>query len=573
MREPIDESQHRGGTRPLSSRLSRRDMLQQGLRFGAGAAMLGTFPAILDACSSGSGKSSKTISSINTAHLGVGVGTPKRGGVLRMGTFSEVDGFDPTSDQWDTTGYLYAETVFDPLVAFTPQGTPKPYLAESVTPSPDYTLWTITLRPGIMFHDGTPLDSNALLLNFQRQIASFLVGPALSNISSVNISGPLSLEVHMNEPWVPFPYYLADQPGYIAAPSMLNGKNPSTNPIGTGPFVFVEWEQNVKFVAKANQHYWRPGLPYLSGIEFRPFVSPASMSASLLSGQIDAATSTDQSTILYFHKDTSYVVVDDANQTVVQPDQNCVILNVTKPPVDDIRVRQAMAYSLDKQKIVDYAFSGLGAVSNGPFVEGSKYYSETGYPQLDLEKAKALVHQYTHDVGPIKLNLAVPSGDQNYTQIAELLQSMWQQVGISSQISQAEYSAYIAEAALGHYMVDGWQQFGCNDPDENYVWWSTDTLKPDGQISLNIARNSDARIQQALTQGRTQPDEQTRIAAYQSVAQRLALDLPYLWINRSVSAVIADKKVQNFNATTFPDGSPGEGVSGGTFRFSTTWLA
>ena len=488
-----------------------------------------------------------------------------------MGTFSEVDGFDPTSSQWDTTGYLYGETVFDPLVAFAPDGTPRPYLAESVVPSPDYSSWTITLRPGIVFHDGTPLDSKALQMNLQRQVASALIGPALANIESISISDPLSVVVAMKGPWVPFDYYLADQPGYIAAPSMLNNPNGSTNPIGTGPFVFEQWEQNVKFTAKANPHYWRPGLPYLDAIEFRPFDSPATMSTSILSGQIDAATTTDQGTILYFSRNGGYQVVDDRNATTVLPDQNCIILNTTKAPVDDIRVRQAMAYSVDKQKIIDDAFSGLGAASDGPFVEGSRYYSNTGYPQLDLGKARQLVHEYTSEKGPIVLEVGIPSGDQTYTLIADMLLSMWKQIDIEGHITQTEYSEFVADAALGNYMVDGWQQFGCNDPDENYVWWSTDTVNVDGQLSLNVARNSDSRIQTALQKGRTQSDPSARQQAYQQVASYLAEDLPYLWINRSVSGVVASNKVQNFNATTFPDGSAGQGVSGGTFRFSTTW--
>ncbi len=553
---------------------TRRFFLSRSIRIGSGAALISSMPALLDACSSSGRKTSTQSTRLSSStSVGIGLGTPKRGGTLRMGTFSEVDSFSPITGQWDTTGYLYGETVYDPLVAFAPDGSPKPYLAQTITPSPDYTMWTITLRPGVLFHDGTPLDSQALYQNLSLQLQSFLTGPALANISSLKISGPLSVDVYMNEPWVPFPYYLADQPGYIAAPSMLNSKATTPTPVGTGPFVYEQWEPNVKFVAKANQHYWRTGLPYLGSIEFRPFDSPASMSASLLSGQLDAATSTDQSTIAYFQKQASYVVVDDLDQGIVLPDQNCVILNVTKPPVDDIRVRQALAYSIDKQKIVDSAFSGMGAVSNGPFVEGSKYYSDTGYPQYDINKARSLVHEYTSQVGPIELSLGVPAGNQTYTQVAELLQSIWQQIGITSKISEAEYTVYVANAALGNYMVNGWQQFGCNDPDENYVWWSTDTIKPDGQISLNVARNSDPAIQKALTTGRTSPDQATRIQAYQTVAQRLAVDLPYLWINRSVSAVIASPRVENFNATTFPDGSPGEGVSGGTFRFSTTWLA
>jgi len=552
------------GSRPVNQ-ISRRSFILAGAALAGGGTVLGS-------CSSSTASTPGARASKPGAP-GVATGPPRRGGTLRMGTFSEVDGFDPTSSEWDTTGYLYGECVFDPLAAFAPDGSAKPYLAESIVPSSDYSSWTITLRPGVFFHDGTALDAEALHLNLTRQIASPLVGPALQNVAAVNVTGSLSVEVQMHSPWVPFIYYLADQPGYIAAPSMLDNPNGSSQPVGTGPFVFESWEPGTRFVARKNPRYWRNGLPYLDAVEFRPFADPASMSASLLSGALDAATTTDQSTILYFSKQGRFVVVDDRDETIVQPDQNCIMLNVTKPPVDDIRVRQALAYSIDRQAVVDYAFSGLGAVSEGPFVAGSRWFAPTGYPSLDLQKARDLVRAYSADHGPVHLTLGIPSGNPTYTQVAELVQAMWKKVGISSSITQSEYSTYVAEAALGDFVADGDQQFGANDPDENYVWWSTDTLRPDGEISLNITRNADPRIQAALLKGRESPDLATRQSAYQAIGRYLAEDLPYLWINRSVSAVVATLKVQNFNATTFPDGSPGQGVSGGTFRFSTTWLS
>ena len=162
---------------------SRRQFLMNGTRIAGGVVMLGGVGSIASACSSGAKSSSNAISS--GASKGIDSGVPKRGGKLVMGTSSEVDGFDPTQSLWDTTGYLYGETIFDPLAAFTPDGTPKPYLAQSIEPSSDFKQWTIVLRPNILFHDGTPLDSSALLMNLQLQTKSPLTGPALSNIAGI----------------------------------------------------------------------------------------------------------------------------------------------------------------------------------------------------------------------------------------------------------------------------------------------------------------------------------------------------------------------------------------------------
>ncbi len=96
-------------------------------------------------------------------------------------------------------------------------------------------------------------------------------------MASMQVTGPLTVAVTMNAPWEPFPYSLAQaQTGYIAAPSMLNSKNGTTNPVGTGPFIFKEWIPNSHFTATANPHYWRKGLPYLSSITFKPIIDPSS---------------------------------------------------------------------------------------------------------------------------------------------------------------------------------------------------------------------------------------------------------------------------------------------------------
>ena len=163
---------------------------------------------------------------------------------------------------------MYARTVFDPLTIITANGGWAPYLAESVVPNADYTAWTITLRPNVVFHDGTPCNGAALLTNLEAQAKSLLTGIVLSpTLVSITQTGPLAVTITFKTPWVPFPYYLAGgiggQIAYVAAPSMLANPNGTSHPVGTGPFVFKEWVPNSHFTATANPHYWRPGLPYL----------------------------------------------------------------------------------------------------------------------------------------------------------------------------------------------------------------------------------------------------------------------------------------------------------------------
>ena len=266
----------------------RRSFLAGGVLLGAGFASLG---AGSDWAGAGASPSN------GPGRNGISTAKPKRGGSITFGIDTEEGGFDPTTARWDEGGFLYGRTVFDPLAIVTAAGAVEPYLAQSISSNPDFTVYTITLRPGIVFHDGTPLNAAALQLNLEKQKASLLTGPAFQAVESIGVTGPLTVTITMNSPWEPFPYALAEaQTAYIAAPSMLNSPDGTLHPVGTGPFIFQQWIPNSHFTATANPHYWRKGLPYLSSITFKPIINPSSRDDALQSGTIDIMhTSTPQS--------------------------------------------------------------------------------------------------------------------------------------------------------------------------------------------------------------------------------------------------------------------------------------
>ena len=168
---------------------------------------------------------------------------------------------------------LYARTVFDPLTIIASDGSVQPYLAQAITPNSDYTVWTITARPNVRFHDGTPVRRRG----HRREPEPLQGQPARSDASppSAPSRRPSSstVTVTLKQPWVPFPAYLAGgiggQPGYIVAPSMIANPKGSEQPIGTGPFKFKEWVPNDHFTADRNTDYWRSG-PALSRLGHLP---------------------------------------------------------------------------------------------------------------------------------------------------------------------------------------------------------------------------------------------------------------------------------------------------------------
>ncbi len=275
-----------GGGKSMGEPFNRRTLLLRGAATAAsvaGASALGLDLAdVAGATTNGKGRN------------GISTAKPKKGGSLVFGVDAEESGFNPTTARFDEVGVMYARTVFDPLAIIDAKGTWQPYLAQSITSNADNTAWTITVRQNVVFHDGTPCDGAALLANFKAQQASLLLGTLILNpiVSSITQTGPYAVTVNLKSPWVSFPLYLAGgiggQSAYMCAPAMLAAANGGTSqPIGTGPFVFKEWVPNSHFTATANPHYWRPGLPYLDQITFKPIVDPNARAEALKSGTVD----------------------------------------------------------------------------------------------------------------------------------------------------------------------------------------------------------------------------------------------------------------------------------------------
>jgi ABC-type transport system substrate-binding protein len=539
----------------------RRSFLAGGLALGAGAVLLGSGTEWAGAAlTNGPGRN------------GISTATPKRGGSIVFGMDTEEGGFDPTTARWDEGGFLYGRTVFDPLAIVTTTGKVVPYLAQSITPNAEQTLFTIVLRPNIVFHDGTPLDSAALLLNLQKQQASPLTGAAFSNVAAIKATDAMTVTIATKTPWAELPFYLAQaQTAYIAAPSMLNNKNGTTNPVGTGPFVFQEWVPNSHFTATANPHYWRKGLPYLSQITFKPVIDPTSRVDALESGTIDIMHTSTPQNFGSFRGIHKWSYVDNSGPILGQPDLNCVMLNTSVAPLNNLTLRKALAMATNAKQYAKEIDLNINAPMSGLFQAGSPYYTKTAYPTFNQKGAAKLVKQAQSEIGKAISFTLISTNNPETERAAQYLIQAWGEVGVKVNIDIQEQSALINDALAGTYQATMWRQFGAVNPDLNYVWWSDTTVKP--PLPLNMARNSDPRIETALIAGRISLSSSARIKAYQEVNQYLAEDIPYIYLDRATWAVIANPKVQNFVNPTAPNGDKGIGFDAGVIWPTQVWVS
>jgi peptide/nickel transport system substrate-binding protein len=557
-----------------SNEISRRTFLSRGAAAGGAVVLAGAAGSALASCSSPSTPLRWT-GSASGSKPGVGTGTPVRGGSLTVGTVAEVDGFYSPANHWDANGIIYANTLYDPLCAIATDGSIQPYLCQSITPNAAYDSWTMTLRPGVKFSDGSDLTSAVIVANFAELKASLLTGQALTQVASVTASDPMTIVYQLTLPNPGFAAGLTTQVGYVFGQAMIDsfkGGNPSPTPVGTGPFVFQSREPNNHFTATRNPNYWRKGLPYLDQITYRPIPDTIQREATLKTGGVDMIESTDPNTIKRFSGNPGYQVVDTLTGIIGEPSMAFIMLNTAVAPTNDIRIRQALAKGLDQATVQRIFGGGYTKPVNGLFLSDSQYYSDTKYPTFDPAGAKKLVASYKAEHGTPSLQLLTIT-DPRLAQVVQIIQQMWNQVGFEVTVGQVEQATIISDFIAGKFQAATSYQFGTINPDLNYVWWSTTTAKPVGSIALNFARNSDPVIEQNMLSGRHTTDKATRVKAYQTVNEQLAKDLPYLWLEQYIFSEVASSRVQNFANPTLPSGAPQYAFDEGIFVPTQIWLA
>jgi peptide/nickel transport system substrate-binding protein len=502
-------------------------------------------------------------------------GPPQPGGRVVYGLEADSDGFNPVANRWAIAGYMVANAVYDPLAVVAADGSAAPYLAEAFEHNDDFTEWTIRLRPGVTFHNGAALDADAVVANLEGHRTSALTSTTMAPVSAVTADGDLAVKVTMSEPWVAFPYVLVAQPGYVAEPTMLaGGAETGRSPVGTGPFSQNEWVPGTRWVGDKFADYWQAGLPYLDSVEFRPIPEVRQRLNSLNAGEITMMHTTNPGTILELRQSAEagrLQVVEDPGEA----EEAFVLLNLDEAPLNDLRVRQALAFATDTGTFNQVINSGLNNLARGFLGPDSPFYTDTDYPGFDPDRAAQLVQEYIDDPStPSTVSFTLTTTTSPEIQEAgQLLAEQWGQVGIRVELSTLEQAQFINTAITGNFQANLWRQYGAVDPDANYVWWVSENK---GQPNvLNFPNMFDDQIDDALRRGRQNPDPEVRRQAYADLQNRMAELLPFIWLTETRWAVAATREVRGIINGPLPDGgdtNPFAGGGVGAHRLTHTWL-
>lgn len=399
--------------------LARRSFL--GLGLGAASAVA------LTACGSGTSTGSGSAST----------GTLKWGWALPTS-------WDPvfSSAGWDVHDL---SLVYAGLTRLDPHGTAVPALASGWTYNATGTEITFTLKPGLAFSDGSPLDATAVQksLDRGRTDPKSLVAAQLAHVAKVTASGPTTVVLTLTQADYQIPNLLAGKTGMIVSPKAFEA-NPAglaTQPVGAGPFTLTSYTQNAKAVLKRNPGYWDAANIKLQGFEVYPLPDPSTVVAALQSGQYNVAQIPG-----------SQVAAAKAAGLEVQVIPSMVVavldVNAAKAPFDDPDVTLALQYAIDRQALLKTQAFGYGSVSNQPFPPGYVGHdpaSDNLYP-YDSAKAKALLAKAGHANG-LDLTLTTTAAEG----IPEQVQAQLKAVGINATINvipaaQATQIVYVQHA-------------------------------------------------------------------------------------------------------------------------------
>jgi peptide/nickel transport system substrate-binding protein len=544
---------------------------------------------------------------------------PTEGGKMTFALDAETTGgWCLAEAQLAIAGIQVARAVYDYLAVPDDKGGYVPSLADKITPNADYTSWTIHLRSGIKFSDGSPFNAQIVKDNLDAYRGTYAGRSPLlfvfvfGDIASTTVVDPMTVKVDMKTPWASFPAHLYEygRLGMMGKAQLDSGKNCYKDMIGTGPFKVQSWVPNNQMVTVKNPNYWRKDsfgqqLPYLDQLIFKPVPDGTAMLNGLKSHAFDLANSDDTTTVIPgLLSDVKAKSIDMAVATN-NPETSYTIFNTAKEPFNNILARQAWAYAYNRVLYNKLRNNDLNQIANGPFGPGVLgYLDNTGLPKYDLNKAKDLVQQYKTQTGKdLSLTLSIPN-DAASQSSAGVVQDMMKAAGITVSLKPEEQSQQINDVIAGSYQAAAWRNHPGFDPDTQWVWWHCDVpagekaapAPPSKNIGVatasgpvgnncdnlvNFSRFNDPVINKAYETGRTSTDPAVRKTAYETANKEFAKQVWEAWGFWTVWTVPYQTNVRGIlgpklPTATSPDvtatgANPFTGLSSGT-DVSALWL-
>lgn len=451
-------------------------------------------------------------------------GTPKSGGTLTVGLEQNWNSMDPLkANSFNSHSVMLA--IYDRLFILDPAGKLVPTLATGYKASDDLLTYTVTLRTGVKFQDGTDFNAAAVKLNLDRMRDPANACTCLGNvqdIASVTTEGDQTVVIAMSKPNAAFPVeVLADAPGMIVSPAALQkyGADITNHPVGAGPFQFESQVSGSSVTLKKWAGYYKKGRPYLDGVVFKVINDADARYAAVQSGSVQVAENVSDNN-LEDAKGNSGLRVDDLGGLGA----NFVAFQTQTPALKDPAVRSAVCMAINPEAINQALYSGgrqTGLQTPYPaYLKKAK-----GYPTYDAKKAKATIS----DLGGLSFVLTVNTSADNQ-KVAQALQAQWKAAGIDVTIKSVDPATSIQNSYAHDFQALLYRWQGLFDPDGNsYVFFNSKYATPNA-LSRNYTLTNSTDVDKYLTEGREGKSAATRKSAYQDLADSLAQEMSYCYL-------------------------------------------
>jgi peptide/nickel transport system substrate-binding protein len=427
--------------------------------------------------------------------------------------------------------------VFDTLVAWQPPGFSEleGRLAESWSVSDDGLTYTFNLRPDVTFHDGTEFNAEAVKFSFERtlELNSFMeayFGP----ITEITVVDPLTVEITLEQPSAVFLSWLAMPQAAVVSPAAVEqfGDDFNVNPVGTGPFIFESYTADTEVVLRGNADYWR-GAPQLETIIYRVIPDAATRRLEIENGTVDIVQQNGQlfsipvEDIAALEENPEIEVLEIPSQIIRNIDFNN---NKEETPVADIRVREAIAYAVDYDGLVNDLLGGTAERVYGPLTESSWGFNpdikENAY-QRDLEQAQALLEEAGYGPGDLELTMYTFQGSL-WRDVGTFIQANLAEAGINVTVEQMEFPPFRDLHTAGeHDIALSGRQPWYNDPDAHITIGYLSDL---AGTSMNFRMPPDPELDQMILDAQTAPDLETRRDLYYEIQERLMEKVPGVYL-------------------------------------------
>ena len=461
---------------------------------------------------------------------------PAHSGTLTIGTYTSYETFDPATSH-TLLDLQIMDNIYGTLLQVSPAGKLVPNLATHVAVSANGLQYVITLRKGVKFQDGTPFNAAAVKYNWERILNPATASVQVSNlgpVTSIVVNSSNQLTVNFSKAFAPFMDNLAGPVGMISSPTAIQNEGSSygSHPVGAGPFTFKSWVPNGAVTLVRNTHYWKSHEPFLNKVVFDPILSASTLVDALDSGQVQIADVLGPSQLKQVQSSVAHV------SQVAGLGWFGFNLNQTSGPLSNVHNRRAIQYAIDRSVIRNVVFHGTGALAYSQFSPTSWAYN----PNLSIPFSDTKAKQELAAAGNSKgFSFTVQAQNTNkYILLTQVLQSELAKVGITMHIQLLDLSTYITNLNSGAYQADFINMSGSLDPNSvSYIFDET---------SADVVKDgfNDPTVNSLLNAALATPNQAQRKADYQTIATRMAKDVPMVDLINPAIIVGVSNKVKGF---------------------------